>query len=612
MRRNIIRYVILAFVITMQRISLRVKRRFPTWQHVVDSGLMLENEKKIFDLMDAKTPMSKYWMPLVWATNIINRARKDSLITSDHIVQTLLLELSDIRRKCGALIGYDLVNVPLVYTQVVTLVLYTYFIAALIGKQQPIISDNSNTDEEFFYFPLFTALRFCFYFGWLKVAEVLINPFGEDDDDLELNWLIDRHIKASYMIVDEMHEEHPELLKDQFWEEVVPKELPYTVASEHYQREEPKGSADHYKIKAPDALYANLDIPKKSMADDTYADYESVDTPIHPRKNWFQRQISRTGMGSVRSASSAYSSGGIFARPRGNSVYANPENGQLPGIPIGHKTSIYDRLIGRKSGKNQRHRTGSKSGASMAVKTRPRIPTPDVTKEIIERETRFNVTTAPPDLNQLNTGMMMTQELQQGYPYQSGEGTIHVVLSAIPENDGTGSVNNTLHANQAGTVALAQAILSSSLGPLNVPLTATQLATFSLSNKNSPMSTRHIRVDNSSLFNSEKLLNDNPSSPLQGLILTELPTTPIEKKKDMLRDNGTVSSTESNSSKSSNSTEATASLQNFEEGRDLPDVHTITPSASAPTSLTALVSDDVKSRKTSVVSSNSPKGEVFV
>lgn len=81
-------------------------------------GVMLDSEKKIFEIMNAKSPMSKYWMPLVWATNIINRARKEGLIASDHIVQTLLMELSDIRRRLGALIGYDTVCVPLVYTQV--------------------------------------------------------------------------------------------------------------------------------------------------------------------------------------------------------------------------------------------------------------------------------------------------------------------------------------------------------------------------------------------------------------------------------------------------------------------------------------------------------------
>jgi hypothetical protein len=33
------------------------------------------------------------------------------------------------------------------------------------------------------------------------VAEQLINPFGDDDEDFELNWLIDRHTKVSLCIL---------------------------------------------------------------------------------------------------------------------------------------------------------------------------------------------------------------------------------------------------------------------------------------------------------------------------------------------------------------------------------------------------------------------------
>jgi predicted membrane chloride channel (bestrophin family) len=34
-------------------------------------------------------------------------------------------------------------------------------------------------------------------YSLVQVAEQLINPFGDDDEDFELNWLIDRHTKAS-------------------------------------------------------------------------------------------------------------------------------------------------------------------------------------------------------------------------------------------------------------------------------------------------------------------------------------------------------------------------------------------------------------------------------
>ncbi|CAL8147673.1 unnamed protein product [Orchesella dallaii] len=133
---------------------------------------------------------------------------------------------------CGDLLGYDWVTVPIVYTQVVTLATYIYFAACLFGKQFIRMGDEAD-----FYIPIFHFLEFFFMMGWLKVAETMINPFGGDDDDFEVNWLVDRNIALSYMVVDEMNTEFPEMVRDQYWDEVVPEEIPYTQASMKYKKE---------------------------------------------------------------------------------------------------------------------------------------------------------------------------------------------------------------------------------------------------------------------------------------------------------------------------------------------------------------------------------------
>ncbi|XP_044317563.1 bestrophin-4 [Drosophila rhopaloa] len=248
MRRTILRYVCLCQVIVFTMISPRVKRRFPTYNQIIEAGFLLENEKKIIEALDQAFPTyPKHWMPIVWAGSIVMRARRENKIRDDYAVKTIMDELNQFRGYCGFLLYYDWVSVPLVYTQVVTVATYSFFLFSLLGQQW---SEKRHRDDGLNiqkWFPILTVLQFFFYMGWLKVAETLINPFGEDDDDFELNWIIDRNITVAYCIVDEMHQEHPELVKDQYWEEVFPSEIRYAVPEASTARMETQFQKRHHQ-----------------------------------------------------------------------------------------------------------------------------------------------------------------------------------------------------------------------------------------------------------------------------------------------------------------------------------------------------------------------------
>ena len=77
---------------------------------------------------------------------------------------------------------------------------YSYFLATMMGQQY--IKQKKTAYE--FYFPVFASLEFIFYVGWLKVAETLINPFGEDDDDFDTNYMVDRNIQFAFLLIDQV------------------------------------------------------------------------------------------------------------------------------------------------------------------------------------------------------------------------------------------------------------------------------------------------------------------------------------------------------------------------------------------------------------------------
>ena len=57
--------------------------------------------------------------------------------------------------------------------------------------------------------------------GWLKVAMALLNPFGDDEEDVDCNFLLDRNLSIALAAVDETYDSAPALAPDVFYNDTV-------------------------------------------------------------------------------------------------------------------------------------------------------------------------------------------------------------------------------------------------------------------------------------------------------------------------------------------------------------------------------------------------------
>uniref|UniRef100_A0A5S6PHY5 Bestrophin homolog n=1 Tax=Brugia malayi TaxID=6279 RepID=A0A5S6PHY5_BRUMA len=185
LRRTMARYLCLTQLLIYRDISIRVRKRFPTYDSIIKTGFMSENEYEI--LKSTQPDFDKYWVPINWIYALIFRGRKSGKIISDAIACKLCDEVRSFRHHLQILCNYNWVPIPLAYPQIDLLL------------------------------PCVTMMEFIIFVGWMKVAEGLLNPFGEDDDDFESNFLIDKNLAVSLCIVDDASNDAPEMEKDRFW-----------------------------------------------------------------------------------------------------------------------------------------------------------------------------------------------------------------------------------------------------------------------------------------------------------------------------------------------------------------------------------------------------------
>jgi len=216
LRRTLIRYMVLNQALVLRDISMQVRKRYPTLETLVAAGLVTVDE--LAEIQEIQDVYTRYWMPLNWAYALLYKAKEQKKICSDHILEFIVKEIQHFRQGLATLLKYDWIPIPLVYPQVVFLAVRTYFFICLIARQH--IVHNVHSESRSYIDPILpikTMVEFFVFIGWMKVAEALLNPLGVDDDDIEVNYILDKNLITGFALVDYGSRDPPKLRADKFY-----------------------------------------------------------------------------------------------------------------------------------------------------------------------------------------------------------------------------------------------------------------------------------------------------------------------------------------------------------------------------------------------------------
>ena len=117
-RRTVVRYTVLTIIEVLRAISSKVHKRFPTYDHLVEAGVITTKEVKALERAQAMTDYTCYWVPITWASSLTLQAWEQGYIKKAKFLVSLNKEMTFVKAKCGEVWNYSYICFPLVYTQV--------------------------------------------------------------------------------------------------------------------------------------------------------------------------------------------------------------------------------------------------------------------------------------------------------------------------------------------------------------------------------------------------------------------------------------------------------------------------------------------------------------
>ncbi|XP_046635959.1 bestrophin-4-like [Daphnia pulicaria] len=223
------RWVVLSWILAFRSVSGPLREKYPDMISLQIKGILQPHERLILERAETEGDLTP--RPLIvidWMLLLLKECSTFNRYSNKSSSHKNVEMLMAFKKSCGNLIKFATKNMPHAVIQAVMIAVYYFGLMTMLARdlstpspgkpipQQPeehqtdVIQESIDSFPKYpdggrpdhdnivkniiLYFPLMPLIQFFIFFAWLTFGRMAVNPFGEDETDIDLDVLLESHI----------------------------------------------------------------------------------------------------------------------------------------------------------------------------------------------------------------------------------------------------------------------------------------------------------------------------------------------------------------------------------------------------------------------------------
>nr|CAH0107626.1 unnamed protein product [Daphnia galeata] len=193
------RWAVLSWVLTYRIVCKPLRDSFPDMVSLQRAGLIREKERYLLDRVEpvAANTTPRPLLPIDWMLLLARDCSIENRFPDKGNYVKLLDHVLIFKKSCGNTIKFATKNLPHALIQAAIIFVYVYGLITLMARNFDGVEQNTFMEGVVTYVPAMPSLQFFIFLIWLNFGRTAVNPFGSDDDDIDVKQLLKTHVQDS-------------------------------------------------------------------------------------------------------------------------------------------------------------------------------------------------------------------------------------------------------------------------------------------------------------------------------------------------------------------------------------------------------------------------------